>query len=116
VKKYRLHDSVFDRLIYLCVGKPTGKLAQDVKATFYGQFAHYEVEGGRTEYYIWIREWKNTPFWVCTLVHEVFHYVAHTMTHLGIPFADESDEAWAYYLDSLVKQSLMKLSNRPEGR
>lgn len=59
---------------------------------------------------IYIRKWRrNSPFATATLAHEVFHAVEDCMDYYGLPHSDDSSEAWAYYLDFVMRKCLEAL-------
>lgn len=49
---------------------------------------------------------RNSPFWTASLAHEVFHAVENIMDYYGVPHTDDSSEAWAYYLDFVLRRCL----------
>lgn len=49
---------------------------------------------------------RNSPFWIASLAHEVFHAVEDCMDYYGVPHTDDSSEAWAYYLDFVLRRCL----------
>lgn len=56
---------------------------------------------------IYIRQWyRNSPFCIATLAHEAFHAVEDVMDYHGLPHNEGSSEAWAYYLDFVLRRCL----------
>lgn len=57
---------------------------------------------------IYIRDWRRnySPACISTLTHEVFHAVEETMNYHGVPHGDGISEAWAYYLDFVLRRCL----------
>lgn len=46
------------------------------------------------------------------LVHELSHAVIHTFNYIGLTITPTSSESFTYYLESLVRQSLLYLNNK----
>lgn len=55
---------------------------------------------------IMLPNWRRTPRGLAILVHELFHAVEYTLRARGIEHTDETSEAYAYFLDSLVRRCL----------
>lgn len=65
------------------------------------------VDRGLHTVIIYIRQWyRNSPACTATLAHEVFHAVEEVMDYYGVPHTDDSSEAWAYYLDFVLRRCL----------
>lgn len=63
-------------------------------------------QGGFTVF-IYLRQWKrNSPAAIATLAHEVFHAVEGSMEYYGLPHTGVPSEAWAYYLDFVLRRCL----------
>lgn len=43
---------------------------------------------------------------IALLAHELFHATAFVMEEHGVPYSADSEEAWAYYFDHLVRRAL----------
>lgn len=56
---------------------------------------------------IYIRCWRNnSPSAIATLAHEAFHAVEDCLDYHGLPHNEGSSEAWAYYLDFVLRRCL----------
>jgi hypothetical protein len=53
-----------------------------------------------------LRDEPDTPFMVGKLAHEAFHAATFILRRAGVRFCSQSDEAFAYAIDCLVRQSL----------
>jgi hypothetical protein len=53
-----------------------------------------------------LRDEPDTPFMVGKLAHEAFHATTFILRRAGVRFCSQSDEAFAYAIDCLVRQSL----------
>jgi hypothetical protein len=53
-----------------------------------------------------LRDEPDTPFMVGKLAHECFHAATFILRRAGVRFCSQSDEAFAYAIDCLVRQSL----------
>ena len=63
---------------------------------------------------IWLLRFTLTPLDISTLAHECFHCASAVLDELGVDTDDsEGSEALAYYLDSLVRRSLIALGGSP---
>ena len=62
-----------------------------------------EVRNGIAERFIWIHEGEKGNSFICSLAHELIHYVDHVSNFVDIK---DSTEARAYYLEYLLEQIL----------
>ncbi|MFA6315528.1 MAG: hypothetical protein WC648_04140 [Candidatus Paceibacterota bacterium] len=53
---------------------------------------------------------KVTKFSV--VVHEIFHYVHEVMNHIGLKLNDETEEAYAYFLEYIYKKILKAIEEQ----
>lgn len=120
---HRLTDSVFGRIIDLCVGSreemnahlATLSKRQRVGRDCLGLTLHITLPSSvnpnvkSRRYFIWLAHFEKTPKMTATLVHECFHCMSYIMEDLGVFEEDGGAEARAYYLDSLVLQCLTAL-------
>lgn len=60
---------------------------------------------------IWLRDFKKKPHEIAILSHELMHYVAHVMGDKGLELSPKTDEAYAYYYESMLRRILEKLWN-----
>lgn len=68
------------------------------------------VDRGLHTVIIYVRQWhRNSPACTATLAHETFHAVEESMDYHGLPHSDGSSEAWAYYLDFVMRRCLEAL-------
>lgn len=63
---------------------------------------------------IWLPEWDGSVFTTGTLLHELIHYVAETLSTHGIPMAPEADgkvqsEFLAYFVAQLFRELMTKI-------
>lgn len=73
--------------------------------------------GGDYRVVVMLPEWlpafgcpKPTPESISVLAHELFHVTEFVMWHHGIEHTEETQEAWAYYFDHLLRRALEVLS------
>lgn len=66
-----------------------------------GNFSVYRDKDGIQVNWIWTKD-KDIP----DLVHEVFHAVHFVMMKKGLKLSDDSEEAYAYQLEFLMKKIL----------
>jgi hypothetical protein len=58
-----------------------------------------------------LRDEPDTPFMVGKLAHEAFHAATFILRRAGVRFCSQSDEAFAYAIDCLVRRSLEFFNN-----
>ena len=58
------------------------------------------------ESFVRLREKPTTPKWIAIMVHECSHPVMETMRRIGMPLTVESEEAYTYLLDYIVRNIL----------
>lgn len=58
------------------------------------------------ESFVRLREEPTTPKWIAIMVHECSHAVMETMRRIGMPLTVESEEAYTYLLDYIVRNIL----------
>lgn len=58
---------------------------------------------------VWLKSWPKTAFHYGVLQHELFHVVDNALRGKGIKLSDESDEAYAYMMESLTRMTYAKL-------
>ncbi len=107
----QIYDEIYRQNIYIFLGwdfvdvnkylKHRFKLMDEVPfspkdgTTFEFEYQDIKMMG------VWLKD-KSLP----TLVHELFHAVCFTFRNKGIILDDNSDEAFAYYLEYLVTKSI----------
>ena len=63
---------------------------------------------------IWLPEWDGSVFTTGTLIHEIMHYVAETLSAHSIPMSPEVDgkvqsEFLAYFVAQLFRELMTKI-------
>lgn len=117
-------DPIYGRTILLLVGKKSlvQKYLNDnfdpdyeMEGNF-GEVNYFDIPdtrvGSKRVFYIWLDSYDESVQDVGTVAHECFHLVCYIFDDLGIKYCDESEEAWAWYLDYLVQQVLKVLEGR----
>lgn len=111
-------DEVYRTTFYLVEG------SRDDFSSFIKQtFDHdYKVTGSAHTFFtkqhnaiaIWVqpREWDVEH--ISVIAHEAFHATTFALDTVGIRLADESDEAFAYYLAWVVRNVLTRLAGDPK--
>lgn len=123
MKSFLIHDDCWDADVWVLCPCDEAKLAAfvtrkfkqtlepDDKPGFLGRFVSIEDDAGNElGHVIALSKWKNTPANAAVLVHECFHVTHSILSDRGVELNDETGEAFAYLLDSLVSRS-MKLLN-----
>jgi hypothetical protein len=65
---------------------------------------------------IQFREWEPTPYWHGVVAHEAYHAVCFLMDRVGVRHCDDSEEAFAYAIQSLAQGILAKLAKKRPAR
>lgn len=81
-----------------------------------GVTAHFRVyvnNGYDAQYLCLIAENRGAIYEMSALAHEVFHHVAYTFSKVGLPLTDESEEAYCYYLEWLIRKCLNAIKYEP---
>lgn len=74
---------------------------------FVGRFVEVlDKHGDETGGVIALRRWKRDPYHISILVHEVLHATHYFLDRRGLTMTDDTDEAYAYLLDSLTRRCL----------
>lgn len=74
---------------------------------FVGRFVEVlENNGDETGGVIALRRWKRDPYHISILVHECLHATHFFLDRRGLTMTDDTDEAYAYLLDSLTRRCL----------
>jgi hypothetical protein len=133
IRKFSLKDDVYCRWIWLIYDykdneelnnwfKKTYKVKDDIARDDHnGTFFCLEntKDKGR-EYFICLRaapgHWRTKAGRINTLMHECFHAGHRCLKDAGITFCMESEECFAYYIDTLFYQCLMKLYPELKGK
>ena len=116
---HTLKDDVYGSRIILITGTPEQikrevllfDPAFDCDMDFRGRcHEHINEADGVQRVIVMLPEWPTgkTPISseVAVLVHELFHATERVMWHHDIDHTEETQEAWAYFLDSLVRRAL----------
>lgn len=64
--------------------------------------------GYQSDYILLIREGLLHSQFAC-LAHEAFHFVSHTLRQAGMPLANDSEEAYSYYLGDIIERCLRNM-------
>lgn len=118
IRELTIPDSVYSRKIVLVVGDPE-VCRQRVEKRFnadidtidesnHGCFVRI-ADNKRSTYLMWLRRFDGGAQDVSVLAHEVLHLTFSVMKCVGIKFNSGSEEAFTYYLDSIVKHSMLAL-------
>ena len=107
----KLVDSVYDRDIYFILSSQ--ELASKFVASRFETppFPEDDSDGESVEteegkFLIWIEPYDDSPEWYAVLTHEVMHTTFEILKSIGISLRDESEEAYTYYADSLIRQAI----------
>lgn len=76
-------------------------------SAFVGRFVEVlESNGDEHGGVIALRQWKRNPYYISVLVHECLHATHWFLNRRGLTMTDDTDEAYAYLLDSLTRRCL----------
>jgi hypothetical protein len=75
-----------------------------------GLFYEVQRQNSTSHYFIWLKtfEWRVYEYGV--LAHEVFHCVSTILLYLGMRLSQDSEEAFAYYYQSIFQECIHGLS------
>lgn len=116
----RLLDSVYDRRIYVavgsaeeCVPKINKKFGLTLDVSDFEGDSGQHIEVGNEDdkvvdsFVIWLENAKD----LAVISHEVFHAAHRIMKYVGIKLSDDSEEAYAYFIESIVRQIVQAVKN-----
>lgn len=125
MKSFLIHDDCWDAdvwILYPCdepaltrfVEKKFKKILEpDEKPGFLGRFVSIEDDDGNSlGHVIALSKWRNSPANVAILVHEALHVTHSILSDRGVELNDDTSEAFAYLLDSLVRRCLERLNKK----
>ena len=75
-----------------------------------GEFFTLENPDKRIVNVIWLEKYKNSLFDQGVLVHELQHYTIRELKRRGFTLNTGSEEAYTYFLESVYKNALSKLT------
>ena len=61
---------------------------------------------------LWLRHKPVSPYTIAVLAHEAFHATDFILDNAGLKLTNESDEAYAYLLDFIVREALYVCSKK----
>jgi hypothetical protein len=119
-----LNDTIYQRDVYLFVGprkefreyllnkwgkSAAGKIPKRAQGAVFAITAPTKYPRVRTLiYFVWLISWSGEPSDYGCLAHECYHAVMSVLDELGVT---PSEEAIAYYLDSMVTQFSQSLAS-----
>jgi hypothetical protein len=59
-----------------------------------------------------LSHWENTPKWIACLAHEVYHVTNWILWRRGLKCVPESEEAFCYLYESILRRSLKLLRKK----
>ena len=90
-----------------------GIIMEPSERTFNGKCSEVITAAGQTGIHvISLAEWANDPKWHGVVAHECFHATEQILDQRGLKHCDQTSEAWAYLLQSLVRRTLRCLGSR----
>lgn len=126
IKHFLIEDEVFNRKIYVVVGDPE-KSRNHLKRKFKLSYedcdsiskendgCYFSVTNHKSQrkvFVIWVKNFRNTPGDIAVVAHEILHLTFAVMCYIGVKISDDSEEAFTYYMDSILKKVLLKLSKK----
>lgn len=99
-----------DQVVIDYLIKKTGKDYQD----YFDRSAGFFCSADSFNYYIIIR--SDTINWLKVLAHECLHVTSRALRARGFHLADESEEAFTYYLAWLVSELSVIFTNQKRAR
>lgn len=111
VKVYRLADQIYERKLFLIIGKDKDLLSwtrENKKEEWVPGYSagRYNYDGDKNEHYLTVSTSLPRNLIYSSLAHEVFHFVFSALGDIGIKFSADSEEAFAYYLSMILDQAL----------
>ena len=117
-KEIVLRDNIFHRQLNILIG---GSIEELVKLA--NEELDTEVEGNETSdgchfsvvkrgyifRFIWLPEFKFSPYSIGVLNHELIHFTFSSLTDLQVKIEKESDEVFAYFHQSYFPRALEEL-------
>jgi hypothetical protein len=80
-----------------------------------GHWKMLEVGGYQADY-IFLRRDTGPIAELASLAHETLHHVGHALRMNGLPWTEESEEAYTYYQQFMIRQCLSAIRGRHRGR
>lgn len=68
-----------------------------------------DKKNGISYNFIWLDKFEYTPKWISILVHECLHLTFEILKDRQLFYSKETEEAYCYYHDYLVKEALDRL-------
>lgn len=79
-----------------------------------GKYVIYQSSGFEADYLCVVDlDDRNREFAV--LAHESLHYVAHTLRRAGMPFTDDTEEAYCYYQQHIIEKCMREMKITVRG-
>lgn len=67
------------------------------------------IKFANNQFFIRIKNWKNKSKQIGLLSHELLHCTFSVMNEIGVRYSDESEEAYTYFFQYLLEQSLKEI-------
>lgn len=65
-----------------------------------------DMEDAAVAHVIFLRGWSLKPSWIAALSHEAFHATEQILSKRGMRLGNESSEAYAYLIESIVQRCM----------
>ena len=120
IKWIAIYDRIYKTHFYLCYGGEArdfveflanehGKeILKELKLLQRAKGVRLTVEGGFN--YLWIQK-DNKEDATAVMIHELFHFVVHTLKDCGIKLNDNTEESYAYYIEYIYEE-ITKVFNK----
>lgn len=72
-----------------------------------------ETGGMRAFVITFPHKWKRTPEHILTLTHEMLHVTSGTLRRIGIELSDETEEAFCYHQEMLIREFGNAMDKKP---
>lgn len=59
-----------------------------------------------------VKAYEDTPQWIATFAHEVFHVVSGTLRKAGLQLTNKSEEAYAYLTSYIIREFYKQLNKK----
>jgi len=120
MKIMTIADPIYKAAIYIIPSYETDEIVKyfkksyniDYKVDNHCDAMHYSVEykeAGTIDHFLIFKDFKNSVEWLAILSHEIYHLTHAVMREVGMILSEDSEEAFAYYGQYLMEQTLNKM-------